>query len=141
MEYETEDKVEIFFSDPGSFSGSMVNLEQVTFGYSPDKILLNNINLTIDIKSCAALLGRNRCGKYTLINMATGALNTLNGKCSVDTQAKIEYLAHNQLGKLDADSTPLKKMVDHYPRDRSNTHIARSRTLVFGKFYKNKKSY
>ena len=38
VEYETEDKVKLFFSDPGSFNGSMVKLEQVTFGYSPDKI-------------------------------------------------------------------------------------------------------
>ena len=36
VEYETEDKVEIF-PDPGSFNRSMVKLEQVTFGYSPEK--------------------------------------------------------------------------------------------------------
>ena len=43
VEYETEDKVELFFSDPGSFNGNMVNLEHIAFGYSPDKILLKNI--------------------------------------------------------------------------------------------------
>ena len=39
-EYKEDDKVELSFPDPGSFNGNMVTLEQVTFGYSPDKILL-----------------------------------------------------------------------------------------------------
>ena len=47
VEYETEEKVELFFSNPGSFDGSMVKLEHVAFGYSPDKILLNNIDLLL----------------------------------------------------------------------------------------------
>ena len=114
----------------------MVKLEQVTFGYSSDRILLNNIDLTIDLKSCAALLGQNGCGESTLINLVVGALNLLNGKSNVDPWAKIEYLAHHYLEQLDADSTPLKTMVDHCPVDISNTHIARYGTLVWGKLYK-----
>ena len=89
VEYEKEDNVGLFFPDPGSFNGSMVNLEQVTFGYSPDKILLNNIILTIDLKSHAALLGRNGCGKSTLVNLVVVSLNPLNGKSTVDPQSKI----------------------------------------------------
>ena len=50
MEYEREEKVELFFSDLGNSNVSMVKLEQVTFGYSPEKILLKNTNLTIDLK-------------------------------------------------------------------------------------------
>ena len=119
----------------------MVKLEQVTFRYIPDKILLENIDLTVDIKSIATLLGRNGCDKSTLINLVVGALNPLNGKYTVDPRAKIEYLAQHQLEKIDLDSTPLNKMVDRYRGDRSNTHIARSGTLVFGKLYKNMKLY
>ena len=119
----------------------MVKLEQVTFRYIPDKILLENIDLTVDIKSIAALLGRNGCDKSTLINLVVGALNPLNGKYTVDPRAKIEYLAQHQLEKIDLDSTPLNKMVDRYRGDRSNTHIAMSGILVFGKLYKNMKLY
>ena len=89
VEYDTEDKVELFFSDMGSFNGSMVKLEQVTFGYSPYKIFLENINLNIDLKFCTDLIGRNRCGKSTLIKLVVGALDTLNGRPTVDPWAKI----------------------------------------------------
>ena len=140
-EYETKDKFEQFILYPGSLNGSMVKLEQVRFGYRPDKILFNNIYLTIDLKFCAAILGRSGCGKSTLIKLVLGAPNPLNGRSTVDPRSKMEYLAHNQLEQLYADSTPLKKTVDCYPGDRSNTHIARSRILVCGKFYKYTKSY
>ena len=118
-----------------------MNLDQVTFGYIPDKILLKNIDITIYLKSCAALIGRTGRGKSTLIKLVVGALNPLNGKSTVDTWAKIEYLTHHQIDNIDAGSTPLKTMVNRYPGDRSNTNNARSGTLVFGKLYKNTKSY
>lgn len=58
-EYKEDDKVELSFPDPGSFDGNMVTLERVTFGYSPDKILLKNVDMTVDVNSRIALLGRN----------------------------------------------------------------------------------
>jgi len=58
-EYKEDDKVELSFPDPGSFDGNMVTLEQVTFGYSPEKILLKNVDMTVDVNSRIALLGRN----------------------------------------------------------------------------------
>ena len=119
-----------YFSYPRSSNGSMANLEQVKCGYILDKILSKNIDLTIDTKYCVAILGRNGCGKSTLIKLVVGALNPLNRKSTVDSQEKIEYLTQNQIGQLDAYSTPRKTMVDRYPGDRSSTHIARYGTLA-----------
>ena len=92
-----------------------MKLEQVKFGYTPEKILLKNINLNIDLKSCTTIIGRNGCGKSTLIKMVVGALNPLNGKSNVDPRVEIDYLAQNQIEQLNVDSTPLEKIVDRYP--------------------------
>jgi len=122
-EYVEDDKVELNFPDPGSYDGDIVRLEQVKFGYSEDKILLDNVDLSIDVKARAALLGRNGCGKSTLIKLLVGALKPIKGKATVDNRAKIEYLAQHQLEQLDPDGTPLQTMIDRYPGDRSNAHI------------------
>ncbi len=61
-EYVEDEKVVLNFPDPGSFDGEIVRLDQVTFGYSSDNILLKGIDLSIDLKSRAALLGRNGQG-------------------------------------------------------------------------------
>lgn len=66
-EYEEDEKVELNFPDPGSFDGDIIRLEQMTFGYSPESILLDDVDLTINFKSRVALLGRNGCGYVAMI--------------------------------------------------------------------------
>lgn len=129
-EYKEDDKVELSFPDPGSFNGNMVTLEQVTFGYSPDKILLRNVDVAVDCKSRIALLGRNGCGKSTLIKLVVGALRPMKGKGAVDARAKIEYLAQHQLEQLDPDGTPMSTMLDRYPGDRGNQHCQELRNYL-----------
>jgi len=122
-EYVEEETVELLFPDPGGFNGDIVRLEQVTFGYTEDRILLNDIDLTIDAKSRCALLGRNGCGKSTLIKLIVGALKPTRGKATIDGRSKIEYLAQHQLEQLDPDGTPMQTMIDRYPGDGGNAHI------------------
>lgn len=62
-EYQEDEKVELNFPDPGGFDGNVITLERVTFGYSPDNILLKGVDMTVDLKSRIALLGRNGSGK------------------------------------------------------------------------------
>jgi ATP-binding cassette, subfamily F, member 3 len=52
-----EEPVVLQFPDPGSFDGDVVRLEQVTFGYRDDDMLLENVDLSISLKSRVALLG------------------------------------------------------------------------------------
>lgn len=69
-EYEEDEKVELQFPDPGSFDGDIIRLEQMAFGYSPESILLHDVDLTINFKSRVALLGRNGCG-YVASNLSS----------------------------------------------------------------------
>lgn len=124
MEDET---VELDFPDPGSFSGNIVTLDRASFGYTADKLLLDKVDLTVDMKSRIALLGRNGCGKSTLIKIIVGALRCLEGDARIDPRAKIEYLAQHQLEQLDPDGTPMQTMIDRYPGDRGNAHILKLR--------------
>jgi ATPase subunit of ABC transporter with duplicated ATPase domains len=91
--YEEDEEVTIVFPDPGGFDGAIVTLERVTFGYTPEKILLDSADLSIDLQSRVGLLGRNGCGKSTLIKLIVGALQANKGKVSINGRAKIEYLA------------------------------------------------
>jgi len=118
--YEEDEEVVLHFPDPGGFDGNVVTLEQVTFGYTAEKLLLENAEMTIDLQSRVGLLGRNGCGKSTLIKLIVGAIQTNKGKVSINGRAKIEYLAQHQLEQLDPDSNPMEHMLERYPGDRSN---------------------
>jgi len=122
-EYVEDEKVILNFPDPGSFDGDIVKLDRVSFGYSENKILLNRVDLSINLSSRAALLGRNGSGKSTLIKLVIGALRPLSGQLKIDGRAKIEYLAQHQFEDLDPDSTPIQTMIERYPGDQSNAHI------------------
>jgi ATP-binding cassette subfamily F protein 3 len=63
-EFVEDENVVLNFPDPGGFDGAIAKLEEVNFGYSKENILLRNVDLTIDLKSRTALLGRNGGGKY-----------------------------------------------------------------------------
>ena len=65
-EVEADDTGTLSFPDPGLIDGDIAKLDQVKFGYSPDKLLLHEVDMTISMKSRAALLGRNGCGKVCI---------------------------------------------------------------------------
>jgi ATP-binding cassette subfamily F protein 3 len=58
-EYVEDEEVVLNFPDPGGFDGDIVRLELMTFGYTLQNILLQNVDLSIDMSSRVALLGRN----------------------------------------------------------------------------------
>ena len=61
-EYQEDDKVVLSFPDPGGFDSNIVTLDRASFGYSPDRMLLKNVDITVGLDSRIALLGRNGCG-------------------------------------------------------------------------------
>ena len=129
-EVEEEEEVVLRFPDPGSFDKDLIRLERVRFGYDGAAALLEGVDLTVGLDSRIALLGRNGCGKSTLVKLCVGALAPTAGRAAIDPRGKIEYLAQHQLEQLDPDGTPLSTMVDKYPGDRSNSHVGELRRYL-----------
>jgi len=122
-EFVEDEKVELQFPDPGSFDGDIAVLDQATFYYNENNVLLRDVDMTINLKSRVALLGRNGQGKSTLIKLVVGSIRALKGQVKIDGRAKIEYLAQHQLEQLDPDGTPMQTMIERFPGDQSNAHI------------------
>ena len=57
---------------------SALIVDQLSFGWSPDELLLKQLSMTID-RERAALVGRNGVGKSTLIQLLVGELTPFSG--------------------------------------------------------------
>lgn len=54
------------FPDAEKISPPLLQLNEVTFGYTPDKIILKNANIDVGLDSRIAVVGPNGAGKSTL---------------------------------------------------------------------------
>lgn len=58
----------------------MVKIENLTFGYTKEVIVLNNINFKLEKGDLLTIIGANGSGKSTLFNCISGLLNYKKGK-------------------------------------------------------------
>lgn len=76
-----------------------ISFENVSFGYTPDKILMKNISFTAEPGQKIAVVGSTGAGKTTLINLlmrfyeVNGGRITIDGICTTDLTRK--DLRHN----------------------------------------------
>lgn len=73
--------------------------QNVTFGYSQDSKVLNNLNLCIEAGHKYALLGDSGCGKSTLIKLLTGYSRNFEGTISYD-QHPVKDIEQTELNCL-----------------------------------------
>lgn len=63
-----------------------VVFEKVSFGYSPQRLVLNNISLTARSGEMIALAGPTGAGKSTLVNLLPAFYETVQGRITIDGQ-------------------------------------------------------
>jgi len=72
---------------------NIVEIEHLSFGYDPARLVLEDVSLTIERGKVVAIMGQSGCGKTTLLRIIAGWLKAGRGKTQV--------LGHS-LGELDA---------------------------------------
>ena len=63
---------------------AMISFEHVSFGYSPDKLLMKDINFTVQPGQKIAVVGSTGAGKTTLINLLMRFYEVNSGKILID---------------------------------------------------------
>ncbi len=114
------------FFEPTGFSDPLLELDKASAGYG-DKVLLDQLRLTIRPGSRIGLLGRNGAGKSTLMKLLAGELQSprrvdQNGVAH-DTRVtgrnlNIGYFAQHQLEQLRPEESPMWHLVKAEPRTR-----------------------
>jgi ATP-binding cassette subfamily B multidrug efflux pump len=91
-----------------------IRLEQVNFGYSPDKPVLSDINLVVRPGERIGLVGRSGAGKSTLVNLLLRFFELGHGKITIDEQ-DIRHVTQQslrmQVGMVTQDTSLLHRSI------------------------------
>jgi ATP-binding cassette subfamily F protein 1 len=66
--------VHISFGDPADLKGDLIQVQNVDFGYVPDKMLFTGLDFKIDFDTRITLVGANGVGKSTLLKLLANEL-------------------------------------------------------------------
>merc|ERR1711879_1082200 len=105
----------------------VARLDGVSCGYGY-AALFSGATFSIDVRSRLAILGRNGCGKSTLIKAIREKLTPTAGTITNDPGSRIEYIAQHHLDQLDGDASPMEFALRAYPEDESFNHEQRMRS-------------
>lgn len=70
-----------------------MRLDNGSFGYDENNYILENVDFTLSMESWVALLGKNGCGKTTLINILLEHVNLNTGSFYKDSKIKISHFS------------------------------------------------
>ncbi|MBL8528094.1 MAG: ATP-binding cassette domain-containing protein [Burkholderiales bacterium] len=92
-------------------------LEEVSAGYA-DRLVLDQVNLTLHPGARLGLLGPNGAGKSTLVKLLSGEIDPITGRRTEGNGLAIGYFAQHQLEQLRPSESPLQHFMRLEPRTR-----------------------
>ncbi len=102
------------FKSVNDLPNPLLQLQKVSFGYA-DKLILEQISVSLLPQDRIGLLGPNGAGKSTLMKLMAGELAPKVGKCVASKGLNIGYFAQHQLEQLDETSSPVQHLFELNP--------------------------
>lgn len=113
---EKESPVVFKFPDPSAISGTLFQLDEVSFRYTPDNpIILKNINISASLDSRICIVGDNGSGKTTLLKVITGEMEPTSGEKRGKASAIIGYFSQHHVDQLPMDVNPVQCLAKRFP--------------------------
>ncbi len=116
----------IQFKTEGRTGNDVFRLEDLSFGY-PNKLLAKDVNRYTGYRDRIAILGKNGCGKTSLLNLLMGEMKPLSGIIKIGANLKIGYYEqfHDLLNpELTARET-IWQMIPNAPQGEVLGYLAR----------------
>ncbi len=94
----------------------LLDVKDISFGYTPDNVLFKNISFTIEKGHCLAIIGKNGTGKSTLLNNLAKELTPLSGKVEYHGTTAVGHFGQTNISRLDPKSTVMDEIYAANPK-------------------------
>lgn len=112
---EEEETEQFKFPETDKISPPLLQMSEVTFGYTPDKLILKGINIDVGLDSRIAIVGANGAGKSTLIKILTGELRPQAGHVNRNGRLRVGYFSQHHVDMLIPTMTPVQFLASKFP--------------------------
>ena len=112
---ESEYTVHFKFPDVEKLSPPIIQMTDVSFGYTPDKPLLSHVDLDVQLDSRIGIVGPNGAGKTTVLKLLIGQLEATKGLISQNPRLRVGFFAQHHVDALDMNASAVGFMAKNYP--------------------------
>lgn len=99
-----------------------LRVENLSFGYTPDRMLISGLNLDVHKDDRICVVGKNGKGKSTLLRLLAGELEPVTGTVKPHPACGMGYFGQTNIERLDPDNTIVQEFTKLRP-DMKNTEI------------------
>lgn len=103
LQYDSNLKFDFNYKDTSA--KYLLEVKDVSFGYSLDNILFNNITFALNKGETIGIIGKNGKGKSTLLNVLAGELKSLSGDIQYHPSCVFGHFGQTNISHLNQDNT------------------------------------
>lgn len=103
LDYDSNLKFDFNYKDTAA--KFLMEVKDVSFGYTPDNILFKNISFALTKGETVGIIGKNGKGKSTLLNVLAGELKQLTGTVDYHPSCVFGHFGQTNISHLNQDST------------------------------------
>ncbi|KAG6022055.1 hypothetical protein E4U40_004903 [Claviceps sp. LM458 group G5] len=112
---EADYSVKFTFPEVEKLSPPIIQMSEVTFGYTKEQPLLRNIDLDVQLDSRIGIVGPNGAGKTTILKLLIGKLDVTTGLVTAHPRLRIGFFAQHHVDALDLTVSAVSFMAKTYP--------------------------
>ncbi|QOG11586.1 ABC-F family ATP-binding cassette domain-containing protein [Arcobacter sp. FWKO B] len=94
----------------------LLDVKDVSFGYTPDNVLFSNISFTLQKGETLGIIGKNGKGKSTLLNVIAGELKPLSGEVEYNGSTVFGHFGQTNISHLDPKNTIIDEIYSVNPK-------------------------
>lgn len=102
----------------------MLEVSDLSFGYTPENLLFENISFNIKRGECVGIIGKNGKGKSTLLNTLAGELKQLCGEIKSHPSIEFAHFGQTNIARLHESATVTDEI--HSANTKLSTQVIRS---------------
>ena len=102
----------------------MLEVDNLSFGYTPDNILFKDISFNIKKNECIGIIGKNGKGKSTLLNTLSGELKQLTGDIHSHPSVASAHFGQTNIARLHPDASVTDEI--HSANTKVSAQVVRS---------------